>query len=235
MSLLLDGATQHGTGPMVAPVNLGTVVLAFAPGFAIHDNATARCFVDMITLGGTSRTFIRKTSAGRINVTVNSRSRNWDNIQAWTNDAWQWMMVRFKKTTDVIELSLSGQVVPTGNNPSGTWGEGGGEDTTEFTIGSFQGGGSGYVLGKIAWFSLYEGLLDDDARTALFAGAHPSTFNSWIDTWPLVTDALSLNGSSPIVLTGSPTFDAADNPTVSGPPKGSGDHLSGADSVAATF
>ena len=231
MSLSLNGTNQHGTGPQVAPVNLGTVLFAFAPGFAITGNATARCFVDMITISGVSRTFIRKTSSGRINVTVNSRSRNWDNLAEWTLDAWQWMMVRFKKSTDYIDLYLSGQVVPAGNAPSGTWGDGGGENETEFTVGAFQGGGSANVLGKIAWFSFYDGLVSDDDRTALFAGAHPSTISGWIDTWPLVSNALALNGSDPIVLSGSPSFDAS-NPTVSGPPRGSGNHLAAADSIA---
>jgi hypothetical protein len=177
-------------------------------------------------------TTLRNTAAHRdsdngFQYYIDGRTQNFTFTGGWTTSQWVPVIGRWTKVGSVIKLNIA-DLTLTPAAQSGTWGTN--TPGSEFWVGCRITASSEFFTGKMAWFSLFSAELSDAATTQLLAGAHPADYASWIDSWPLIGDTESLNGSDALTLEGDPDFDA-DTPTVNNPVKGSGNHLSASDSL----
>jgi hypothetical protein len=225
MSLVLNGSSQYATGPgAVFPQSRGSALLWAYHGLEETDDTPWK-YWDVDT--------VRNTVAHRdgdqgFQYYIDGRTHNFTFTGGWTVNTWVPIIGRWNKATSYIDLNISG-VTLTPAAQSGTWGSN--SPGTNFFLGARFAAAFEYFTGKIAWFSLWDGLLDDTAVTALQAGSHPAGFSPWIDTWPMSASGVSLNGSDSLSVVGSPSYDANTDPTIGPSPVGARNYLAAADSV----
>jgi hypothetical protein len=210
MSLILDGSTQYATGPgAVWPVDEGTCMVWVKHDLEETDDGAWK-YWDVTTL---RNTLAHRDSDNGFQYYIDGRTQNFTFTGGWTTSEWVPIVGRWKKTGSSILLAL-GAVSLTPEAQSGTWGAN--TPGTEFWLGVRITASSEFFDGKMAWLSLYDRQILKAEEDDLMIGLHPSLVDGWIDSWPLIEDALALNGSDALTLVGSPTFDDADNPDISG-------------------
>lgn len=166
--------------------------------------------------------FILVGAFGAIRIFCDGRERDDTLDSSWTEPT-QWVptLFRWKKSTDLMDVDMGGITIGVGAN-SGTWGAN--TAGTNYHIGFLDSATDRFFLGNIAHPALYDVALSDADRDALFGGDNPLTVaaDNLIHYRPWTEDGTGGYGATDYTLTGSPSFDADENPTVDDPPEDGG-------------
>jgi hypothetical protein len=121
--------------------------------------------------------------------------------------------VRYDKAaSSLVQPYINGVALTLEDGPNGSWGSAAAGSL--FWLGCRITANQGFFDGKLGHLALWSSVLAAGDIASLAGGANPLSIGTPNGYWPLVSDATEASGGTSLTLGGSPTFDAADNPTV---------------------